>query len=69
LIEVKDGRKVPSARKLTPMEAAWIARWRGRVAVVACVVDALAVLGVRGFAAAPVPPWEPEADDYARPAR
>lgn len=47
LLEVKDGSKPPSARNLTPYEAAWHMRWRGRpVAVVESVEDALAACGI-----------------------
>lgn len=33
-LEVKDGTKPPSARKLTPDQLDWHARWRGQVTVV-----------------------------------
>ena len=33
LIELKDGNKKPSARKLTPDEIEFHAKWRGQVAV------------------------------------
>ena len=46
LIEVKDGGKVPSARKLTAAQVDWHAAWRGQVAVVETVEHALAVIGV-----------------------
>lgn len=47
LLEVKDGTKPPSKRNLTPYEAAWHMRWRGRpVAVVESVEDALAACGI-----------------------
>lgn len=43
LIEVKDGSKPPSARRLTPDEEAWHREWRGApVAVVKNVDEALA---------------------------
>ena len=42
--EVKDGRKVPSKRKLTPLEAEWHAAWRGEVFTVLCREDAFRVL-------------------------
>jgi len=45
LLEVKDGAKRPSERKLTEAEADWHASWRGQVAVVESVEDALAVIG------------------------
>ena len=42
LLEVKDGRKVPSARRLTPLETAWHAAFKGfPVAVVHCAEDAV----------------------------
>ena len=46
LIEIKDGQKVPSARKLTPDEAAWHQSWRGQVAIVESVDDALRLVGL-----------------------
>jgi hypothetical protein len=46
LMEVKDGRKPPSARKLTEDEAAWHERWRGgECAVVKSQVEALKMIG------------------------
>jgi hypothetical protein len=39
LVEVKDGTKPPSARRLTPMESAFIQHWKGRVIVIASVDD------------------------------
>ena len=44
LLEVKDGAKPPSKRKLTPDEEEWIGNWRGQVAVVYEVDDALELL-------------------------
>ena len=41
LFEIKDGAKVPSARKLTEDEAEFHAGWRGQVAVIESVDDAL----------------------------
>lgn len=41
LIEVKDGSKPPSRRALTPDEAAFHATWRGQIAVVSTVAEAL----------------------------
>lgn len=46
LLEVKDGRKPPSARKLTPDEERFLATWRGRAVVVESVSEALAAIGV-----------------------
>lgn len=45
LLEVKDGAKPDSARRLTPDEAAWHDGWRGQVATVASIEDALQVIG------------------------
>jgi len=47
LLEVKDGAKSPSRRRLTPDEARWQAEWRGEVVTVASVDEALTVVGVR----------------------
>lgn len=41
LIEVKDGAKSPSDRRLTPKEEAFHAGWRGPIAVVETVDGAL----------------------------
>ena len=46
LLEVKDGRKPPSARGLTDMQIRWHALWRGRpVQIVNDVNEALAAIG------------------------
>lgn len=45
LVEVKDGRKPPSARQLTPDQRAWHDAWRGNVAVVSSVEEALTLVG------------------------
>ena len=45
-IEVKDGAKPPSARKLTPDQVSWHDTWRGQVAVVKSIEEALALLGI-----------------------
>lgn len=47
LLEVKDGSKPPSARRLTDDEEEWHATWRGSVRIVSSVPEALAVLGIR----------------------
>jgi len=47
LLEVKDGAKPPSARKLTDDEAAWHATWRGSAAVVKDIPEALATVGIK----------------------
>lgn len=47
LFEVKDGAKVPSARKLTPDQLAWHAAWQGgTLAVVDSPEAALRMLAV-----------------------
>ena len=48
LIEVKDGNKPPSKRKLTDDEAEWHSLWRGRVVVINSVEEAVEWLnGIR----------------------
>ena len=44
LIEVKDGRKIPSERKLRPAQVEWHAGWKGQVAVAESVDDALRIV-------------------------
>ncbi|MFE3839609.1 hypothetical protein [Pseudogemmobacter sonorensis] len=44
LIEVKDGEKPPSARKLTPDQIEWHGGWKGQVIVVEDADAAIAVL-------------------------
>ena len=44
LLEVKDGAKPPSRRRLTPDETTWHASWRGQVVTVASIEDALNVI-------------------------
>ena len=46
LIEIKDGSKPPSARKLTPDQIAFHAAWRGRIAVVTSVREAMEAVGI-----------------------
>jgi len=46
LMEVKDGRRPPSERKLTPAQEKWHKAWKGQVAVVTNTAEALAVIGV-----------------------
>ena len=49
LMEVKDGAKVPSAKRLTDAEQHFVDHWRGRpVVIVESVDDALRAIGVRG---------------------
>jgi hypothetical protein len=44
LLEIKDGSKPPSARKLTADQVPWHAEWRGAVRVVDNVDSAIAAL-------------------------
>lgn len=44
LLEVKDGSKPPSARKLTPDQLLWHISWRGQVAVVTSIEEAIAAI-------------------------
>ena len=48
LLEIKDGAKSPSRRRLTADERRWHASWSGEVAVVATVEQATAAVFVRG---------------------
>lgn len=48
LLEVKDGKKPPSKRQLTPDQQAWHALHRAPVAVVKDVDEALAAIGATG---------------------
>lgn len=45
LLEVKDGKKPPSKRRLTDDEKTWHNAWRGHVAIVNSVEEALQVVG------------------------
>ena len=44
LLEIKDGDKSLSRRKLTPDEKDWHANWRGQVATVSSFEEAIAVI-------------------------
>jgi hypothetical protein len=46
LLEVKDGKKPPSAQKLTPQQEIWHRDWRGHRVVVNSPEAALAAIGV-----------------------
>jgi hypothetical protein len=46
LLEVKDGEKPPSARKLTPDQVKFHTEWRGPISVVTSVGEALRAVGV-----------------------
>lgn len=48
VLEVKDGRKRPSARRLRPAQFAWMAAQRAPVAVVTTADEALQVVGATG---------------------
>lgn len=45
LLEIKDGAKPPSARRLTPDQEDWHGGWNGQVAVVMNEAEALAAIG------------------------
>lgn len=45
-LEIKDGSKPPSARKLTPDEQKWHDEWKGHKAVVKSVEEAFAAVGL-----------------------
>ncbi len=49
-MEVKDGAKSPSERKLTPDQVKWHRAWKGQVAIVNSIVEALAVIGLNADA-------------------
>jgi len=51
VVELKDGRLMPSARKLTPDEAAWADAWRGQVATAGSWEEIAALIGARKEAA------------------
>lgn len=46
LLEVKDGEKPPSARKLTPDQVEFHARWKGPIHIVTSVDEALDAVGI-----------------------
>lgn len=46
LMEVKDGRRPPSGRKLTKVQRDFHAQWKGGLVVVTSVAEALAAVGV-----------------------
>ncbi len=55
LIEVKDGSKPPSARKLTPPQVIWHDRWAGSAVVVTSIEGALAAIGIGPHASVKIP--------------
>lgn len=44
LVEVKDGSKTPSQRKLTPDQVIFHGEWKGQICIVETVDDAVALL-------------------------
>lgn len=50
LIEIKDGAKPPSARRLTQDQLVWHDAWRAPVHIVETVADALRVIGMEHHA-------------------
>ena len=48
LVEIKNGSKPPSKRQLTPDEQEWHDNWRGQVAIVESVEDAVRLLNTVG---------------------
>jgi hypothetical protein len=48
LLEVKDGNKPPSARRLTDDQRVWHMAWRGQVVVIKSVDEACALLAYVG---------------------
>lgn len=48
LMEIKDGRKVPSRRRLTETQIIWHAHWRGQVDIVNSVEEALDLINIDG---------------------
>lgn len=44
LMEIKDGLKVASARKLTPCQIEWHQNWTGQAAIVTSTEEAIALL-------------------------
>ncbi len=45
-IEVKDGSKVPSDRRLTPDQVEWHRTWRGQVDIANSIAEAFKAIGV-----------------------
>ena len=43
-LEIKDGEKIPSKQRLTPAEAVWHSTWRGQVAIVKSIGEAIRVV-------------------------
>jgi hypothetical protein len=51
VLEIKDGRKPPSARKLTDDEKKWHETWRGQTAIVNSSFEAFQAIGAVEFKA------------------
>lgn len=49
LVEIKDGRKPPSQRKLTPDQQKFHALWSGAIKVVTSVDEAIEAVGIQRF--------------------
>lgn len=65
-VEVKDGRKVPSARRLSPAQVEYAATWRGRrVALVECAEDCVGVVNAMRVVMTPDLGVDPS--DWERP--
>ena len=47
LIEIKDGSKPPSARKLTTDQVRWHDIWQGQKAIVTNIPEALEAIGIK----------------------
>lgn len=47
MLEIKDGKKAPSDRELTPDQKDWHAKWRGHAVVVSSEEEALRAVGLR----------------------
>lgn len=47
-LEIKDGKKPPSARALTSDQVEWHGGWKGQVVVVKTVDEALQAIGAKG---------------------
>ena len=45
MLEVKDGERAPSERKLTPDQVEFHTTWRGQIAVANSVKEALQIIG------------------------
>lgn len=48
LLEIKDGARAPSRRKLRPAQVIFALLWRGHTTVVVNVPEALAAVGITG---------------------